>query len=92
MPVDTEVVKSAFTDFEKENFVDAKEKLVQQIQVAKNDFIKNKVGLQNDIYTFSKEEEPEPELEEEPEPEPEPEPPPKPKKKVRRGLVRNREE
>ena len=92
MPVDTEVVKSAFTDFEKENFVDAKEKLVQQIQVAKNDFIKNKVGLQNDIYTFSPEEKEEPEPEIEEEPEPEPDPAPKPKKKVRRGLVRNREE
>lgn len=102
MPVDVENVKNAFTDFEKENFVDAKEKLTKEIRTAKNDYFKNKLGLQNNIFSFqdggpaenilnktdTKIEEPE--IEEEPEPEPEPQP--KPKKKVRRGLVRNREE
>lgn len=51
MPVDTEVVKAAFDDFEKENFVDSKTKLTAQIKVAKNDWLKNKLNLKNDVYT-----------------------------------------
>ncbi len=49
MPIDTDIVKSAFDSFEKEDFVDAKEKLTGQIKIAKNDFLKNKLGLENDV-------------------------------------------
>jgi hypothetical protein len=50
MPVDVEVVKSAFDDFERENFVDSREKLVGQVKAAKNDWLKNKLNLKNDVY------------------------------------------
>ena len=48
MPVNVDVVKQALNDFEGENFVDAKEKIAGQIKIAKNDYIKNKLGLSSD--------------------------------------------
>jgi hypothetical protein len=51
-PMDVEVIKSAFNDFESENFVDAKDKLTGQIKIAKNDFIKNKLGLNGNVYNL----------------------------------------
>ena len=48
MPIDVDVVKQALNDFEGENFVDAKEKIAGQVKIAKNDYIKNKLGLSSD--------------------------------------------
>lgn len=44
-------IKDALDSFEKDDFVDAKEKLSKQIKQAKNDFLKAKLGLKNDIET-----------------------------------------
>jgi hypothetical protein len=49
MPIDVEEIKSAFDSFEDENFVDAKSKLADQFKIAKNDYLKNKLGLRGDV-------------------------------------------
>lgn len=49
MPVDTDKVRDAFNKFEEEDFVSAKEILQQEIHKAKNDFIKTKLGLENEV-------------------------------------------
>lgn len=84
MPIDVNVIKSAFDDFEGENFVDAKEKLAGQIKTAKNDYLKTKLGLKGNFMNLpvtpttpiadpdDLEPEPETELETEPKPKPEP--------------------
>jgi hypothetical protein len=52
MPMDLNVIKDAFSDFEGENFVGAKEKLVGQVKIAKNDYLKNKLGLSGDVMNL----------------------------------------
>lgn len=49
MPIDNDVVKSAITDFENDNYIDSKEKLIQQFRIAKNDYIVDKLGLKNNV-------------------------------------------
>jgi hypothetical protein len=49
MPVDVEVINQVFNDFEGENFVDAKSKLADQFKIAKNDYLKNKLGLSGNV-------------------------------------------
>lgn len=43
------VVKSAITDFENDDFISAKEKIQGVIKDKKNDFLKDKLGLKNDL-------------------------------------------
>jgi hypothetical protein len=42
-------VKNALDSFERDDFVSAKEILLKQIRKAKNDHLKNKLGLEKDI-------------------------------------------
>lgn len=42
-------IKASLDAFEKDDFVTAKEKLVNQIKTAKNNFLKDKLELKNDI-------------------------------------------
>jgi len=87
--MDQEVIKSALDDFEAENFVDAKDKLTGQIKVAKNEYVKAKLGLTGDVMNLPvtsvtpQVNEPE-DIDPEVEPDPEPEPP----KRTRRSLRR----
>lgn len=60
MPIDMEQIKKALDHFENDEFVDSKEVLQKEIKKAKNDFLKNKLELKNDI-----EPQEEPEIEEE---------------------------
>lgn len=47
--MDKEQVKKAFDDFEDENYYDAEDTLKKQIKQAKNDHLKSKLGLENDV-------------------------------------------
>jgi len=47
--MDEKEIKSALDFFEDDDFLSAKEKLRGQILKAKNEFLKNKLGLQKDI-------------------------------------------
>ena len=47
--MDTEAIKKALDHFENDEFVDAKEILQQEIYARKNDFLKDKLGLSNDL-------------------------------------------
>lgn len=47
--MDEKAVKDAFDAFENEDFVSAKEKLKDQILQHKNDYLKKKLGMKNDI-------------------------------------------
>ncbi len=47
--MDEKEIKNALDAFEKDDFITAKEKLSNQIKTAKNDFLKNKLELKNDI-------------------------------------------
>jgi hypothetical protein len=47
--IDTEKIKKALDHFENDEFVDAKEILQQEIKKAKNEFVKNKLELKQDI-------------------------------------------
>ena len=80
--MDPRVIAAALTSFENDDFLTAKDLVKSQVKVAKNDFLKAKLGLKNDIEDqFTpfvpgmnaegnvKEDEP---VEEEPELEPEP--------------------
>ena len=49
MPVDAKEIKKAIDSFENDEFVDSKETLSQEIRTAKNDFLKDKLGLKGDI-------------------------------------------
>lgn len=49
MPIDIDVIKSAVGDFENDNYIDSKDKIIQQFRVAKNDFFRDKLGLKNNV-------------------------------------------
>jgi hypothetical protein len=49
MPVDNEQIKKALDHFENDEFVDAKEILQKEIRKSKNDHLKNKLELKQDI-------------------------------------------
>jgi len=49
MPIDMEKIKKALDHFENDEFVDSKEVLQKEIKKAKNDFLKNKLDLKNDV-------------------------------------------
>lgn len=84
--MDDRVIKAALDSFENDDFLHAKELVQGQIKQARNDFIKAKLGLKNDIEQQYVQLEPdnsnvEPEEIVEPENEPEPDPAPEPKLK-----------
>jgi hypothetical protein len=47
--MDTEVIKKAMDHFENDQFMDAKELLQKEIHTRRNEFLKDKLGLKNDI-------------------------------------------
>ncbi len=47
--MDDRVIKAAIDSFESDNLVQAKELIQGQVKQARNDFIKAKLGLKNDI-------------------------------------------
>lgn len=47
--MDDRVIKAALDSFENDDFLHAKELVQGQIRQARNDFIKSKLGLKNDI-------------------------------------------
>ena len=47
--MDDRVIKAALDSFENDDFLHAKELVQGQIKQAKNDFLKGKLGLKNDI-------------------------------------------
>ena len=49
MTIDIEQIKKALDHFENDEFVDSKEVLQKEIRKAKNDFLKNKLDLKNDV-------------------------------------------
>ena len=49
MPIDIEKIKKALDHFENDEFVDSKEVLQKEIRKAKNDFLRNKLDLKQDI-------------------------------------------
>ena len=49
MTIDKEAIKSALDNFEDDNFVDSKEILSKEIKKAKNDYLKDKLGLKKDV-------------------------------------------
>jgi len=64
--MDTVFVKQAFDAFEEEDFMGSKEILQKQMHQAKNDFLKAKLELKNDIENQFANVEPEPKVEPEP--------------------------
>lgn len=56
--MDKEQVKKAFDDFEDENYYDAEDALKKQIKQAKNDYLKSKLDLKNDVEDIEPEEDP----------------------------------
>lgn len=55
--VDTEKIKGAFTDFENDDFIAAKETLSAEIKSHMNDYFKEKLGLKGDVVDIPAEEE-----------------------------------
>lgn len=49
MSMDQRVIKAALDSFEQDDFLHAKELVQGQIRQAKNDFLKGKLGLKNDL-------------------------------------------
>ena len=49
MPVDNEQIKKALDHFENDEFVDAKEILQKEIRKSKNDHLKDKLELKQEI-------------------------------------------
>lgn len=47
--MDNKEVEQAFSDFENDDFISAKDKLKKQILKHKNAYLKNKLSLKNDI-------------------------------------------
>lgn len=47
--MDPKVIKAAIDSFENDDFLHAKELVQGQVRQARNDFIKSKLGLKNDI-------------------------------------------
>ena len=45
MPINKEQIKKAIDHFENDKFTDAKEILTKEINIAKDDFLKSKLGL-----------------------------------------------
>lgn len=95
--MDDRVIKAALDSFENDDFLHAKELIQGQIRQTKNDFLKGKLDLKNDIekqfteltsdnYETELEAEPKDKEDVEPEPDPVAEPTPKkrmfPKKKI----------
>lgn len=54
--MDKENIKKALDHFENDEFVDAKEILTKEIQSKRDDFVKDKVGLKDDITPAENEE------------------------------------
>ena len=46
---DKQAVKSAMDDFEKDDFISAKEKIQKLVKGKKEAFLKDKLGLENDL-------------------------------------------
>ena len=65
MTIDLEQIKKALDHFENDEFVDSKEVLQKEIKKAKNDFLKNKLELKNDVEPQDKEVEVDDEIENE---------------------------
>lgn len=63
--MDDKEIKQAIDDFEEDDFVSAKEKLSKEIQQSRDEYLKNKLGLENDIDQAEKDKESEEEDEEE---------------------------
>lgn len=63
MPVDKEKIKKALDDFENDDFVSSKEKLKDEIKKAKEEYVKDKTGLEKDLSPQEQEEEEEEEEE-----------------------------
>lgn len=49
MAIDTKEIKKALDSFENDDFVGAKEIISKEISKAKNDYLKTKLDLKNDI-------------------------------------------
>ena len=49
MAIDTKEIKKALDSFENDDFVGAKEIIAKEISKAKNDYLKTKLDLKNDI-------------------------------------------
>jgi len=49
MPMDKEQIKKALDHFENDEFTDAKDILSKEIKSVKNDWLKDKLELKNDI-------------------------------------------
>ena len=56
MGIDTKEIKKAIDNFENDDFVGSKEILSKEIRKAKNDFLKDKLGLKDDIEPKKEEE------------------------------------
>ena len=54
MPINKEEIKKALDDFENDKFVDAKEKIQKELNVAKNEFLQKKLGLTKSIEPVEK--------------------------------------
>lgn len=54
--MDKENIKKALDHFENDEFVDAKEILTKEIQSKRDDFVKDKLGLKDDITPAENEE------------------------------------
>ena len=52
--MDNDKIKKALDHFENDEFVDAKEILTKEIKSKRDEFVKDKVGLKDDISTTEK--------------------------------------
>jgi len=65
--MDKEQIKKAFDEFEDENYIDAEETLKDQLKQAKNDFLKDKLDLENDVEEIEAEYNDDPDNDDDPE-------------------------
>lgn len=49
MAMDKDKIKQALDSFENDNYTDSRDILSKEIRKAKNDFLKDKLGLKNEI-------------------------------------------
>ena len=56
MGIDSKEIKKAIDSFENDDFVGSKETLSQEIRKAKNEFLKDKLDLKDDIESKKEEE------------------------------------
>jgi hypothetical protein len=56
MAIDKEEIKKALDSFEEDDFVTSKETLKDEIRKVKNAYIKDKLGLKNDVEPAPEEE------------------------------------